>query len=599
MINDRIRIALKLIKQGFGQYKAQILILTVLGFLSAFLEALGINAIIPLFSFVAEDAAAGTDFVSRAIEKFFALINVSFTLKYLLIFIVSLFVLKALAKLVFNYIQVKVTADYENQTRAELFRETLRASWPYLMQQKIGYLETVLINDIAHSTYLLRYLAQIILLATSLIIYSAAALSISPNVTLSTFALGLIILFLLRRFVYKTRVISQKYADLTKEVSHHINENMIGIKTVKAMGAEEPVIIRGREHFANLKKLRIKNFLLQSIPNEMIEPIGLIFIVVLFAVMYKTSGPGFNFAAFAVLIYLINRIFGYLKNAQMKMHSVSEFIPYLKSSVEYKNKAIKNKEPDSGLDKFKFQQQLEFKDVSFTYGADAKKVLKKINFSVKKGDMIGLIGPSGAGKTTIVDLLLRLFEPRAGSILLDGKAIKDIDLAAWRKNLGYVSQDIFLINDTIENNIKFYDKSITKKDIIAASRQANIYKFINELPQGFKTVVGERGVMLSGGQRQRIILARVLAREPELLVLDEATSALDNQSEVAIQKAIDNLKGKVTVLVIAHRLSTVMNTDKLIVLEKGSIVEQGTPQSLLKDKDSYFYKVYNIRENAQ
>jgi ABC-type multidrug transport system fused ATPase/permease subunit len=595
-MSSRLKTAYKLMAQGFGQYKPQILLLIGLGFVSAFLEAVGINAIIPLFSFVSGNQGSETDMISRAIEGFFQALNISFTLKYLLIFMVSLFILKALAKLLFNYIQIKITSNYEQDVRDKLFSSTLRANWPYLMQQKIGYLETVLLNDAAHSAYLLRYLAQIILLFTSLIIYTLAALSISTTITLSTFALGIIILFLLRRFVYRTRVTSQKFADLTKEVSHHINENMIGIKTVKAMGTQESVIKKGREHFLNLKNLRIKNFLLQSIPNEMIEPIGLIFIVGLFAYMYKFSSIEFSFAAFAVIVYLINRIFGYLKNAQMKAHSINEFIPYLKSTVEYNNQALKNKEEDTGEAKFSFNQQLEFKDVGFTYNENNKKVLKKINFTIKKGAMIGLIGPSGAGKTTVVDLILRLFEPKTGNICLDGQDITHIDLSAWRKKLGYVSQDIFLINDTIENNIRFYDKSITRKDIQEASKMANISKFVEDLPQGYKTIVGEQGVKLSGGQRQRIILARVLARQPELLILDEATSALDNQSEVAVQKAIDNLKGKVTVLVIAHRLSTVMNTDKLIVLEKGSIVEQDTPQQLLKDKDSYFYKVYNIRE---
>lgn len=582
--------------QGFGQYKPQILILIIFGFISAFLEAVGINAIIPLFSFVSGEASTELDTVSRAIEGFFQALNINFTIKYLLIFMVSLFILKALAKLVFNYVQIKITANFEQDVRDKLFTSTLKANWPYLMQQKIGYLETVLLNDTAHSAYLLRYLAQVILLLTSLIIYTLAAFNISSTITLSTFALGIIILFLLRRFVYKTRITSQKYADITKEVSHHINENMIGIKTVKTMGTEDSVIRKGKEYFLNLKKLRIKNFLLQSIPNEMIEPIGLIFIVGLFAFMYKTSNSGFSFAAFAVIVYLINRIFGYLKNAQMKLHSVNEFIPYLKSTVEYNSRATKNKERDKASKKFVFNQQLEFKDVGFAYDEKNKGVLKKINFSIKKGAMLGLIGPSGAGKTTIVDLVLRLFDPKTGQILLDGQDINNINLMAWRKKLGYVSQDIFLLNDTIENNIRFYDNSITRKDIQNAGKMANISKFVDDLPQGYKTIVGEQGVRLSGGQRQRVILARVLARQPELLILDEATSALDNQSEVAVQKAIDNLKGKVTVLVIAHRLSTVMNTDKLIVLEKGQIKEQGTPQKLLKDKDSYFYKVYNIRE---
>ncbi len=213
--------------------------------------------------------------------------------------------------------------------------------------------------------------------------------------------------------------------------------------------------------------------------------------------------------------------------------------------------------------------------------------------------MVGLIGPSGVGKTTIVDLILRLLSPTQGMILVDNQDISKINIYQWRKNIGYVPQDIFLINDTIFNNIKFYDDSISDEQIKKATKKANIYDFIQTLPNKFSTIIGiigERGIFLSAGQRQRIVIARILARNPKFLILDEATSALDNESEIKIQKAIENLRGKITVFIVAHRLSTVKNCDNLLVLEKGKIIEKGTPNQLLKNKKSYFYKVYNIRE---
>ena len=210
--------------------------------------------------------------------------------------------------------------------------------------------------------------------------------------------------------------------------------------------------------------------------------------------------------------------------------------------------------------------------------------------------MVGFIGPSGAGKTTIFDLLLRLLRPTEGKILVDGKNIHSIDIPDWRKNLSYVSQDVFLLNDTIFNNIKFFDDSVTKEDVFRAAKLAQIYDFINTLPDKFDTTVGERGVLLSAGQRQRVALARALARKPKVLLLDEATSSLDNESEQRIQTAIENLKGGMTILVIAHRLSTVLNSDKLFVVEKGKIVEEGNPRTLLKEKETYFHKMYNLRK---
>ena len=195
--------------------------------------------------------------------------------------------------------------------------------------------------------------------------------------------------------------------------------------------------------------------------------------------------------------------------------------------------------------------------------------------------MVGFIGPSGVGKTTIADLLLRLFQPQTGAIMLDDTNIQEIALNAWRNKIGYVPQEVFLLNDTIENNIRFYNDSISHEDIIMSAKMANIFETIEGLPHGFQTEVGERGVKLSGGQRQRIALARTLARKPEILILDEATSALDNESETLIQKSINGLKKKITIIIIAHRLSTVMNADHLFLLDNGKITKEGPPQELL------------------
>ena len=175
--------------------------------------------------------------------------------------------------------------------------------------------------------------------------------------------------------------------------------------------------------------------------------------------------------------------------------------------------------------------------------------------------------------------------------------ISEINTTSWRKNIGYVSQDIFLLSDTIENNIRFYDPSISDQDIADAAKMANIYDVIQDQPDTFRTVVGERGVKFSVGQRQRIVLARVLARKPKILILDEATSALDNESEALIQRALENLKQKMTIIIIAHRLTTVMGCDKLVAIENGRIIERGTPDELLKNTDSYFYRTYNVGEN--
>ncbi len=590
--DNRIGAIISLSRRAFGQYKIQIITLTVLGFLSGLLEGIGVNALIPLFSFMMGDGNETTDIITRYIQKFFEMTQFDFNLKYLLVFIVVLFIFKAIIILLFNYIRIKIDTDYEERTRRNLFKSVLGAQWSYLLQQKIGYLETVLMTDAVRGSLLLRQISNVIMILTGLIMYTLVAINISFTITLITLALGGFFFLLFKPLMYKTRVYAARTSQANKEVAHYVNENILGMKSIKSMQVGHAVMKRAQGYFVELKKLKTVTFLLSTLSSTLLQPLSLIFIVIIFAVAYKT--PGFNFAALIAIVYLIQRMFQYIQNLQSNLHSISDAIPYLKNVLAYQAKADKAKESDEGSNEFIFEKAVSFENVSFSYQKE-QSVLKQVSFSIQKGEMVGLIGESGSGKTTIVDLLLRLFVPDEGSIMLDTNAIANISLAQWRQHVGYVSQDVFLINDTIANNIRFFDETISDDEVKAAAKMAHIYDFVQTCPDGFETVVGERGIRLSAGQRQRIAIARVLARKPQLLILDEATSALDNESESKIQNVIDTLHGKVTVLMVAHRLSTVMNADTIIALDKGEIIEQGNPKDLLQKKDSYFYKLHNVK----
>tara|TARA_B100000315_G_C14563213_1_gene581597 strand:- start:1415 stop:2239 length:825 start_codon:yes stop_codon:yes gene_type:complete len=266
-------------------------------------------------------------------------------------------------------------------------------------------------------------------------------------------------------------------------------------------------------------------------------------------------------------------------------------VPYLNSLQDFESDVRKQQEADKGQGQFKFNRAIEFKNVFFNYEG-GREVLNGLGFQISKGETIGLIGPSGAGKTTIVDLLLRLYQPKTGEILVDGIDVSLISMREWRKQIGYVPQDPFLLNDSIANNIKFYNPAITDVKMREAATLAQSIDFIESQPQGFETVVGDRGVLLSGGQRQRIVLAKILAQSPKILILDEATNALDAESEQAIKQTIKQLHGKMTIIIIAHRPSTVVDVGRILVLNQGRIVEEGKPATILSDKTSYFYKMY-------
>lgn len=582
---------LRLAGEAFWAYRWYILLLTILGFVSGVLGGIGINALIPLFS-LALGERHEADFVTRWIESLFGVLGIDFRMRYLFFLILLLFTVKAVVLVVISYISMRIIADYEETTRSRLLRTVLRARWPYLIEQKLGHLDTILMKNVEQSRNFLAQISATILTFSSLAVYAAIAVSISPFVTLTTLLFGVVLFLASKPLVGRVRVLALNEESVNREIAHYINEHLLGMKIVKAFGVAERAADLGRAYFKRIRDIRLKSFALTFFSNNLVQPASVVFIAAVFAVSYRM--PGFSIVSFAAVIYLIRQIFNYIEQFQTVIFGFSATAPYVRMVREYERSANDARETKGGGRLFSLDRELTFERVSFAYGS-GQPAVSDVSFSVRKGEMIGIIGPTGAGKTTIVDLILRLLEPTGGRILLDGAPIQEISLGEWRKNIGYVTQDVFLLNDTVENNIRFYASGVPSERIRAAAVAAQA-DFIERLPEGFVSVVGERGALLSGGERQRLAIARVLMREPKLLILDEATSALDNESEAHIREVIAELKGKTTVVVIAHRLSTVMRSDRLIALEKGRVLEVGSPQTLLKNKDSYLFKVYNIRE---
>ena len=252
-----------------------------------------------------------------------------------------------------------------------------------------------------------------------------------------------------------------------------------------------------------------------------------------------------------------------------------------------RTKAQREVTPFSGVPFNGFEHDIVFEKLSFSY-PDNEPVLPEIDLIIPKGRMIALAGPSGGGKTTLIDLLMRLYEPSSGGIVVDGRLLSAYDVNSWRKSIGYVPQESILFDATIKENLLWSVGKASDVELSRACELAHAYEFIQGLPQGYDTLVGDRGVRLSGGQRQRVALARAILRNPELLILDEATSALDSESELYIQQAIEEISKETTVLVVAHRLSTIAKADCIYVLENGRIVERGTFDQLSADGGSLF-----------
>lgn len=575
--------------RAFGRYRWHVVALAVFGVLSALLEGVGINAVIPLMSFFMGGAGgAATDFVTGTIQSLFTFLHIPFSFRYLLAFIFCLFVARAISVVVFGYIRGWIGADFLGKESEDVMRRTLLSSWSFSLKQKIGTMHNTLVRDVQQTGALLGAVAQVVQSFSGFLMYLLVAVNISPTMTFYTLGWGAVLLFILRPLLRRAQRIGNQAAGVEKQFAQFLSEHIIGMKSIKAAGVERVAIKSGSAHIRLLRHLSIRQSLVRTMGTSFFQPFAIVLVVLLFLLTYHS--PGFSIISFAASLYLIQKIFTYLESGQNGLQSINELLPYAKNIAAFKRNLDLHRESSEGTAPFVFQSEITLKGILFSYD-EGKPVLDNVDFKIQAGETVGLIGPSGAGKTSVADLILRLFKPDDGSLTIDGVPSESIALEEWRKNIGYVSQDVFLLNDTIEENIRFYNQSVTKEDIERAARQANIYDFIIGLSEGFQTTTGDRGVMLSGGQRQRIALARALASKPSLLILDEATSALDHESEKLIHESIRALHGKVTVLIIAHRLSTVAEADTILVLGHGRIVENGAPQELLKNHDSYFYKM--------
>ncbi|MSU74634.1 ABC transporter ATP-binding protein [Candidatus Kaiserbacteria bacterium] len=574
----------------YGRYRWHVAALVVLGFLSAILEGIGINAVIPLISFFFGADTGPTNFITNAIQTLFNFLHIPFSFRYLLGFILGLFIVRAVSIVAFGYIRGWIGADFQGKESEDVLRRTLFASWPFLLKQKIGTLHNTLVRDVQTSSALLGVIAQIVQSFSGFFMYLLVAVSISPMMTFYTLGGGVVVLFIVRPLLGRMRSIGDQAARTEKKFSQFLSEHVIGMKSIKAAGAERVALANGTADLQLLRRLSIRQAFVRSLSSSLFQPASLVLVVILFLLTYHT--PGFSIISFAAALYLIQKIFVYLESGQNALLALSEQLPYAQNVADFKLMLSEHREQTvQGKKPFVCNESLSFDHVSFSY-TESQNVLNDVSFSISRGETIGLIGPSGAGKTSVANLLLRLFRPTSGTVYLDGTPVDEINIEEWRQRLGYVAQDVFLFNGSIEENIRFYRSNLSREDVIEAAKQANIYEFITSLPEGFQTITGDNGVMLSGGQRQRIALARALASSPFLLVLDEATSALDSASEKLIQDSIHALHGNVMVFIIAHRLSTIERADRLLVLDHGKIVEEGTPSELLSRPDSYFSKHY-------
>ena len=518
-----------------------------------------------------------------------------FMLKVIPLALIGLFFVKGVLLYTQNLIVFGISWDLVVSFRQKLFDHIHRLPFGFFEDMEIGQLISRVTGDVAvMQSTVTRLLKEFVQNGVMLVGLLGWVFYLNWRWTLMAFFIFPIIIFPVASIGRKLKRLSHKGQEVMASLCSTIVESFSGIKVVRAFGLEP----NENKKFSDLNQTHLKIMKKNVKYIEMISPLMEFLSVISAAIILWYGGSKVmtgdvsqgTFIAFIVALFMIYgplriliKNYGSLQIALAGAERVFSILDMDKEKV---------KEGDKEL--IKFNDCIEFSDVSFSYPSRKGVVLNQINLSVKKGEVLAIVGMSGAGKTTLVDLLFRFYDISKGRIMIDGLDIQEYRLKSLRANLALVTQETFLFNDTIWNNIAFGKEGALKEKIMDASRAAHVGYFAKDLEHGYDTMIGERGAKLSGGQKQRIAIARAILKNAPILVLDEATSSLDSESEKIVQNALHNLMEHRTTFVIAHRLSTVKNADRIIVLDKGKIVESGTHESLLGNSKLYL-KYYEMQ----
>lgn len=513
--------------------------------------------------------------------------------------LLGLYLLKMLFNYIVSYYGHVVGVRMQADMRRDLFKKYESLPFSYFDNHKTGDLMSRLTNDLFDVSELAHHGPENILLSVLMLIGSFVVL-VNINITLTLIMFAIIPFIVLFMALSRTRMIRAMSASRKQmaQINVAVENSIGGIRESKSYVAEHHEIDKFNNTNKIFKKHRTEAMFALGYFHSIMEFLtDLLYLVIVFVgglFLYKGKLDAGEFTAFILYITLftdpIKRIVTLFEQLQEGMTGFVRFHEIMNEKEEI----------DEGRVEFsEINGNIEFSDVSFGYeSAEERLVIDKLNLSIKGGKTLALVGPSGGGKSTLCNLIPRFYNINSGKITLDGVDIRDIKLENLRKNIGIVSQNIFLFDGTVRENIAYGNLDATDEEIIEAAKKANIHDYIASLEKGYDTEVGERGIKLSGGQKQRVSIARVFLKNPKLLILDEATSALDNITEMQIQASLEELSRGRTVIVVAHRLSTVKNADEIVVIDKDGIVEKGTHEELLEKGGEYarLYQ-YQFREN--
>ncbi|WP_134702566.1 ABC transporter ATP-binding protein [Ammoniphilus sp. YIM 78166] len=580
--------------KGFYSFAGFTFIVNLIGMtLVSLIEGIAILLLIPMLSF---SGVLSLEPGAASISKYFGFLS-NFPVTLGLPLILGIYILLVISQ---GYLQRSLTIrdaviqqGYFRHLRLETYKSLLRSNWEFFSRKRKSDLTHLMITELARVNSGINLFIQLLTSIVFTLIQIIIALWLSAKMTIFVLVCGIFLALFSRRYIKRSKVLGNQTSESTSIYLSGITDQFNGIKDIKGNSIEEPRI----SWFSSLtQRILVEQVEMMKVrsASRLIYKVSSTTLIVLFiflAIEMFHNQP----EELLVIIVIFSRLWPRFTTIQSNLEQIAANIPAFKVLIDLHKECEDSKEIKGPTDGYqdirpnRLEKGFECKELDFRYNkAESVYALQNINLFIPANKMTAIVGRSGSGKSTLIDILMGLIQPEHGKVLVDGVPLSNQNLLSLRRSISFVPQDPFLYNASIRENLQMIEASANEEEMWEALTFSSAAEFVKRLPDGLDTKIGDRGVRLSGGERQRLVLARAILRKPSILVLDEATSALDSENETKIQQALDQLKGKMTIIVIAHRLSTIRNADQVIVLDQGKIVQTGQFNQLASEQRGVF-----------
>ncbi len=563
----------------------------ILGMLSSLVEGVAITLLIPFFKYLESQQNVA---INNPIFSQFNQFLLLFAPERRILVITALIFCSIFLKILLSFLYISLCKWLQFNTlhklRFQIYQQLIKVSQSFWDLNKTGELINIIEQQTFLSSQALNYFIWLNINLSIILVFGLFLLFISWQLTLLMMLAFLLIFLISYALTRKIKVLSKQDVESSLNLSQIVLETFTGIKTVQSFGKEKYMEKLYKNTSLKHKNIKIK----LGIEIMKVDPIveGLA-VSVLVGIMVINISNSFSLPILVTFVFMLYRLQPQVKQVNSNLTELMAMLNSIDQVYSLLNLTSQNYIISGNQYFTKLEKGITFDSVVFHYQGKNKPALNNISLFIPQGKTTAFVGHSGAGKSTLINLIFRFYDVTSGTIYIDNYSLPELDLSSWRRDIAIVSQDVHIFNDTVKNNIAYGCPNASDEEIILASIQAHCDEFINQLPQGYNTFIGDRGILLSGGQKQRLSIARAILCNPDILILDEATNSLDNISEKYIQESIESLSKNKTIIIIAHRLSTIENADKIIVLNKGKIEEEGSLE-YLKKEGKFFPQMYKL-----